>query len=62
MAPELIEKRGVYNGAVADMWAVGVVFYSLLTGALPFVGKDEKIIAKKICEVKFKSVKLGKIS
>jgi serine/threonine protein kinase len=40
MAPELIERKGFYNGALSDMWAAGVVLYSLLTGGLPFKPRD----------------------
>lgn len=42
MAPELIQKKGDYSGPAADIWATGVVLYTLLTGCFPFRGKDEK--------------------
>lgn len=42
MAPELLLKRGDYSGPAADIWATGVVLYTLLTGCFPFRGKDEK--------------------
>ncbi len=35
MCPEIINKRD-YLGRPADMWALGVIFYSLITGSLPF--------------------------
>jgi MAP/microtubule affinity-regulating kinase len=31
MSPELVSKKE-YNGAAADMWAVGIVMYALLSG------------------------------
>jgi hypothetical protein len=31
MSPELVSKKE-YNGAVVDMWAVGIVMYALLSG------------------------------
>lgn len=37
MAPEIIANRGRYNNKV-DLFAVGVVTYTLLTGRLPFPG------------------------
>lgn len=37
MAPEIIANRGCYNHKV-DLFAVGVVTYTLLTGRLPFPG------------------------
>lgn len=50
MAPELLLKRGDYSGPAADIWATGVVLYTLLTGCFPFRGKDEKQLFRKITE------------
>lgn len=47
MCPEIVQKRE-YRGDEADMWAVGVVMYTVLTGYLPFKGKDEKELERKI--------------
>ena len=41
MLPELVSKKE-YSGPEADLWACGVVLYTMLTGLLPFTGKDEK--------------------
>lgn len=38
MAPELVKRQSYYPGPV-DVWALGVVFFELLTGHNPFYGK-----------------------
>ena len=38
MAPEIVSKRP-YDGRAADIWALGVLLYKLLTGKFPFFGK-----------------------
>eukprot|EP00928_Gymnodinium_smaydae_P082193 TRINITY_DN6558_c0_g1_i2.p1 TRINITY_DN6558_c0_g1~~TRINITY_DN6558_c0_g1_i2.p1 ORF type:complete len:725 (+),score=128.54 TRINITY_DN6558_c0_g1_i2:437-2611(+) len=47
MAPEIIRGEG-YSGFAADVWALGVVVFSLLTGALPFAGRTELQLYAKI--------------
>ena len=46
MAPELISKK-VYDSKV-DVWAAGIIAYTLLTGDAPFYGCDEKEVFKCI--------------
>lgn len=36
MAPELLLSPVAYNGKPADVWALGVLLYTLLTGTFPF--------------------------
>ena len=47
MSPEIIRKTE-YNGFKADIWALGIVLYVMLTGKFPFVGKTEKELFSRI--------------
>jgi serine/threonine protein kinase len=38
MSPEIVRKV-YYEGFMADIWASGVVLYSMITGDFPFKGK-----------------------
>lgn len=38
MAPEMLENKS-YNQKI-DIWSLGVVFFTLTTGSMPFVGED----------------------
>lgn len=46
IAPEVIS-RNPYDKAV-DVWSIGVVFYYLLSGKLPFYAETEENVTKKI--------------
>jgi len=50
MSPEVL--RGEYNQS-ADMWAVGVIAFQLLSGKAPFQGKDRKSIAQKVVKADY---------
>jgi serine/threonine protein kinase len=39
MSPEIVRKV-YYEGFMADIWASGVVLYSMITGDFPFKGNN----------------------
>lgn len=47
MAPEIV-RGDTYCGFGVDMWALGVVLFAMLGGALPFTGRNELQIYGKI--------------
>ena len=50
MAPEVIKSGGLTRSA--DWWSFGVVMFEMLTGTLPFQGKDRKETMTLILEAK----------
>ena len=38
MAPEILERKIKRIGPEIDVWAMGVILYSILVGVLPFNG------------------------
>lgn len=47
MAPEIVRKQA-YCGFSADIWALGVICYVLLTGIFPFKHKNEQELKNRI--------------
>jgi|TARA_B110000285_G_scaffold178764_1_gene201137 serine/threonine protein kinase len=47
MAPELCLKTEYYGPGV-DVWAIGVVFYTMLFGNQPWKGRSEQELFRKI--------------
>ena len=41
------------SAASLDVWTIGLMFYAMLYGTLPFYGADENIVKKKIKAGKF---------
>eukprot|EP00438_Fugacium_kawagutii_P012641 Skav215596 [mRNA] locus=scaffold666:281211:294284:+ [translate_table: standard] len=52
MAPEIIRGEG-YSGFAADVWALGVVIFALLSGTLPFAAKTEMQLYARIRRASF---------
>ncbi|KAK1806542.1 hypothetical protein P4O66_005051, partial [Electrophorus voltai] len=50
MAPEVVNRRGHTHSA--DWWSYGVLMYEMLTGTLPFQGKDRKETMTMILKAK----------
>ena len=46
MAPEVINGKR-YNHK-ADVWSLGIVFFELLTGFMPFTGKNKTDLKKNL--------------
>ena len=46
LSPEMLERKG--HGLEVDIWALGVVCFELLTGSLPFNGKNEEELYQNI--------------
>lgn len=47
MSPEICAKQA-YDGPLADIWAAGVLLYTMLFGHQPFRAPNEKELFKKI--------------
>ena len=49
MAPEIVQRKE-FLGAAADLWALGVLLYALLSGTFPFRGLTDKELYAKIAK------------
>jgi serine/threonine-protein kinase len=47
MAPEVFEGKGSFS---SDIWSLGVTLYQILTGRLPFSGRNQDELMDRICK------------
>jgi serine/threonine protein kinase len=52
IAPEIINGDEEYSSIKSDIWSLGIVLYAMLSGRLPFGGKNDKEISRRIVEQK----------
>lgn len=48
MAPECLEKVAAGTTPAIDVWAIGIMFFTMIYGTLPFYSNNERELAKKI--------------
>lgn len=53
MAPEIVQKIE-YAGPPADIWALGVLLFTLLSGCFPYRGATDKELYRKIMRADYK--------
>ena len=49
MSPEIVTKKD-YCGRQSDVWALGVILYSMLFGRTPFRAENERELYRKIAK------------
>lgn len=47
--PEMVAGKA-YNGIIGDIWSLGIIFYGMVCGSLPFEEKTTKELYKKVIE------------
>ena len=57
MSPEICAKQK-YDGPATDVWAAGILLYTILFGSQPFKAQTEPELYKKIIKGQFKMPKI----
>lgn len=53
MAPEIVQKKE-YRGPPADVWALGVLLFTILCGTFPYKGSTDQELYSKISNAEYK--------
>ena len=48
MAPETLQKHAADTTPAIDVWAIGIMFYAMIFGTLPFLSSNEKELVRQI--------------
>ena len=48
MAPECLDKTAADTTPAIDVWAIGIMFYAMVYGTLPFLHENEKELVRMI--------------